>query len=200
MPRYTIITPTVLRPSLIRTCESVNKQTCTDWEHIVMVDREGDVPEEIIHPQRKILYCPVTHNNYGNTCRWSAYEHATGDYLYYLDDDNYFMDDTVLETLKIVTGDWAIFPIFKPTAGGMHLFCPPLRGLSDGGSMTVKREFGRWLNLPTLDDTGKSINYDADGQLIDLLRASHPYQTIFCRPLMFYGGVPKNESGEQISL
>src|ERR1700677_1888333 len=109
MPRYTIIAPTILRRSWIRTCESVNKQTCTDWEHIVMVDCEGDIPAEIVHPQRKILYCKTNHNNYGNTCRWNACEHATGDYLYYLDDDNYFMDDNVLETLKIVTGDWAIF-------------------------------------------------------------------------------------------
>ena len=38
MPRYSIITPTVLRPQLLKLVESINAQTCNDWEHLIAVD------------------------------------------------------------------------------------------------------------------------------------------------------------------
>ena len=176
MPRYSIITPTILRPSLVQTCESVDNQVCTDWEHIVAVDGiEESVPEEIIHDQRKIIYCTTPHKNWGNTCRHDAWKYATGEYVYYLDDDNILADDRVLEDLKIVKDDWAIFPIIKKKWGGMHFFCPPMRGFTDAGSILVKREIGRYPNSP---------DYDADGQLVEQLRATHPYRALLFRPLM----------------
>ena len=36
--RYTIITPTLLRDTLPRLCESIDRQTCSDWQHILAVD------------------------------------------------------------------------------------------------------------------------------------------------------------------
>ena len=88
----------------------------------------------------------------------------------------------LLEHLKVVDKPWAIFPILKPKWGGLHFFCPPMRGLSDGGSILVRRDIGRWPNVP---------EYDADGQMIDQLRTVHSYQALLMRPLMIYGSGPK---------
>ena len=196
-PRYSIITPTILRPSLLKTCESVNTQTCADWQHIVIIDGdfENTIPLEMHHPQRKFLRCERNHNNWGNTCRFNAWMHATGEYIYYLDDDNYLADDRVLETLKSVTADWAIFPILKTQWGGLHFFCPPLRGCSDGGSFIAKREIGRWPECPIMTNViDGRVGYDADGQLIEHLRRNYPYQAIMTRPLMVYtSGQPKTD-------
>ena len=37
--RYTIITPSLARPSLVKLCVSINNQTNKDWEHIVALDQ-----------------------------------------------------------------------------------------------------------------------------------------------------------------
>lgn len=172
--RYTVITPTILRPSLVTACESVNLQSCADWEHIVMVDRDGDAPAAIYHPQRRIIHCARDHKNYGNTCRHRAWEYATGDYILYLDDDNYFADNDVLESLKVTSKAWAIFPIVKMYYGGLYFHCPPMRGFTDAGQMLIRREIGRY---PDISD------YDADGQLAEKLR-QYPMDALLGRPLM----------------
>ena len=38
--RYTIITPSLARPSLVKLCVSIDNQTNKDWEHIVALDHE----------------------------------------------------------------------------------------------------------------------------------------------------------------
>src|SRR5208337_5229314 len=120
MAYFSIITPTIQRPSLLWTCDSVNAQTLTDWQHIVMVDQkivDNDLMEKIQHPQRIIVQCDQPHRNYGNTCRHHAWDYASGKYLLYLDDDNYLSSPNILESLfevlKNDNPDWAIFPIHR---------------------------------------------------------------------------------------
>ena len=89
--RFTIITPTLQRSSLVRACNSVDSQSYSDWQHLVMVDRaklDHALLAGIHHPQRSVIKCAVPHHNYGNTCRHNAWELATGDYCLMLDDDN----------------------------------------------------------------------------------------------------------------
>jgi glycosyltransferase involved in cell wall biosynthesis len=184
VPRYTIITPTILRGSLEKTCDSVNSQTCGDWEHIIVVDGpEQIIPYPINHHQRHFVWCDERHNDWGNTCRRNVWKNALGDYVYYLDDDNYLADDRVLEEFNTVTADWAIFPILKPHFGGMHFFCPPVVGGTDTGSFIVKREFAQWPE--TLPGTAAG----ADGRFAQKLKETHDYDILLTRPLMVYGGV-----------
>ena len=193
--RYTIITPTICRPTLARACQSVENQTCSDWEHIVMVDGvEGEDPE---HPQRKIIHCERNHNDVGNTCRRDAWAYASGDYLYYLDDDNYLSHRGVLEELKQVTLPWALLPIYRigrggtsrdfqsepvrnsPSGfGGHRLFrSPPHGGWVDTGSMLIRRDLGQWIARKT----------DTDAELAEKLRRGYPYQSMgHLRPVMIY--------------
>jgi hypothetical protein len=154
----------------------VNEQSCTDWEHLVIIDGLPDCqpPQELLHPQRQFLHCETPHKNWGNTCRHNAWLQARGDYVYYLDDDSYLADPDVLETLKQVTKPWAIFPIAKLWFGGLYFHCPPQCGFTDAGNMLIKRGIGQYLDVP---------NYEADGMLAEQLR-KYPMEALLVRPLL----------------
>lgn len=174
--RYTIITPTVLRHSLLRTCESVDQQACTDWQHLVMVDcdiTDNAILKHIAHPHRQIVQCLTAHHNGGNTCRHNAWDRALGEYLFYLDDDNWFTDDNILEDLKIVTTPWALFPILRH---GQRFFCdPPSPCYVDTGNVIARREIGLWPDIEA---------YCSDGVWVDGLK-QYPYQAFpDFRPIM----------------
>ena len=182
--RYSIITPTLGRESLRKTCASLESQTCTDWEHIVIVDSPGAIVPS--HPQRTVLRCDRRHYNYGNTCRHDAWTHAKGDYVYYLDDDNYLAHNYVLEALKAVTGDWAIFPILR--FGSRFFNDPPRVNHTDTGNFLVRREIGQWLNRPDGSTDGT-----VDGQFAESLAAKYPYQSLgSLRPVLV---MPESHGG-----
>jgi len=176
-PHFTIITPTVLRPSLLRACESVNTQTFTSWQHIILLDCEisDDLIGKIAHRQRQVYRCERPHQNWGHTCRHAAYGLVKGDFIYHLDDDNFFPDNKVLEDLKDVQAPWAIFPILR--YGEKFFNDPPGKRKTDTGSFIVKREYGKWIDSPA---------YDTDGDVVEQLLRNHPnYQSLpDMRPLM----------------
>jgi len=164
--RYTIITPTLGRESLVRTCESVDRQTTDDWQHIVVVDKKTD-PEilvQIYRSHRLIIHCGLPHGNFGNTCRHNAWEFAEGEYLLYLDDDNWLSDDHVLEDLNVVVTPWALFPILRH--GNRFFTDPPKCCHVDTANVVVSRDIGRWPDIP---------DYTADGQFVESL-LKYPYQ------------------------
>jgi glycosyltransferase involved in cell wall biosynthesis len=182
--RYSIVTPTLVRPTLVRTCESIDKQTNGDWEHIIMVDVPlvfNPEKQKIIDsisgdPRRKIFRCGAAHKNYGNTCRHNAFDKLKGDYILYLDCDDYLADDRVFETLEQVTKMWAIFPI---TRCGNLWFCDPPGMCKTGSGMFIYRRF-LGLKYPDTSD------YTADGALVEQLKA-FPYQSLgHERPLVVY--------------
>jgi glycosyltransferase involved in cell wall biosynthesis len=184
MPRYSIITPTLVRPTLKRLCDSIDAQTNQSWEHIIMVDvplvfdkNKSNIVESMSNdPRRKFFRCGQPHKNYGNTCRWNAFDKASGDYIIYLDDDDYLADDKVFETLEQVTKLWAIFPIMRC---GNLWFCDPPGMCKTGSGMFIYRRF---LGLKYPDND----HYCADGELCEQLKA-FPYQSLgHERPLMIY--------------
>lgn len=165
--RYSIITPTILRPSLIRLCQSIDHQTCTDWEHIIMVDwgEAPDILAQITHPARSIHHCPFPHRNFGNTCRHNAHPLSKGDYLYYLDDDNYLADDRALERLLAVTAQLALFPIL--INGQPFYHDPPKLWQVDNANMLRHRDLPPWPAIPL---------HDADGIYAQELAKRYPCQ------------------------
>jgi glycosyltransferase involved in cell wall biosynthesis len=180
--RYTIVTPTICRLSLVRLCESLDRQTNTDWEHLVVVDRPRatitKAEEEVINSiperaNRSLFYCDKTHKNYGHTCRHQAWDHVKGEYILYVDDDDYFADSAVLETLEHVTQSWAVFTVLRQ--GQRFLRLPPGRSRTGTGMFVHKKEIGRW---PDLD------SYEADGEFVDELTRRHSYQVLDSRPLV----------------
>lgn len=174
--RYSILTPTILRESLLKACESVNMQTSKDWEHLVMVDSElsTDLLVKIQHPHRKIIRCPHPHRDYGHGCTHFAWTLARGEYCYRLDDDNELADENVLKDLEQVTEDWAIFPILR--YGQRFFHDPPGNMKTDSGSFMVKRGSARWPN---------NSAYNADGLFVEELVKKFKYRALGdMRPLM----------------
>jgi O-antigen biosynthesis protein len=172
--KFTIFTPTILRQSLIKTCESVNKQTYKNWEHIVIVDTEisNNILAKIEHPQRKIIRCKTPHGGWGHQCTHEAYPLATGDWVYRLDDDNYLASDSALMTLSANLDEgysWAIFPILRYGVTFFH-DTPEFQKI-DTGSFIVKRQFAQWANSP---------RYEGDWETVKRLMDEHPrsYQVI----------------------
>lgn len=148
--RYSIITPTLNRPSLEACIESVKSQTHKDWEHIIEVDS------------------PRT-NNFGNTPRHRAWTRATGDYVIYLDDDNFFSRPNALADIDFCLmgdnyPDWAIFPILR--FGRPFCCLPPGNCRTDSANMVIKREIGQWPEGP---------EYTMDGLFCDQLKSKFAY-------------------------
>lgn len=154
-PLFSIITPTVQRESLLKTCQSLDEQRFQDWEHIVIIDsieRNSALVAQIEHPRRTILQCPTPHRNGGNTCRHLAWEYATGTLCYFLDDDNYLASPAVLEGVAeeamkpVFHSYWMLFPILRH--GSIFYFDPPKPCYFDTGNAVVRREIGCWPDIP----------------------------------------------------
>lgn len=151
--RYSILTASLLRPSLLKTCQSIDLQTNGDWEHLIAADCPK-LPNHIPMTEdsrRRVICCDMWHNNFGNSCRYNLWEHAKGDYILYCDDDNFYIGTEVFTALEEVTQAWAMF--------GMRYHgqdSPARRGVYDANTIMHKKEVGRY---PNVDD------YAADQQL-----------------------------------
>lgn len=172
--KFSIITPTILRPSLVACIESVTRQTHQDWEHLIRIDRNADAPSLPSADERRIYsLCMDEHHNFGNTCRHDVWVHATGDYLVMLDDDNVLAYPDVLRDLAtalefMAFPDWAIFPIMRH--GHRFFNDPPGLCMTDTANVVVKREIGRWPDMP---------DYTADGHWVEALKREHPNYASF---------------------
>lgn len=180
--RYSIITPTICRPSLLRLCRSIENQTQPDWEHLVVVDlprtsmtkdQQKVIASISSNGNRSYSYCTKKHNNYGHTCRHQIWERARGDYILYVDDDDYLADEDVLRTLDIVTEAWAVFPMLRH--GKIFFGLPPGTGNTGTGMFIHRKEIGRWPD---------SDSYEADGVFVEELVRKFRYQVVDSRPMV----------------
>lgn len=177
---FTIITPTLLRPSLIDTCRSIDSQNYQQWQHLVVVDipvahllpDHTRLIEHIRHPNREIYNCAVTHGNYGNTCRSEMFGLVRGDYVLYLDDDDVYLGEAFATLNREISNEvWGVFPIER--FGEVFMNLPPRTNFTSGIQFFAKALY------PWPDNNV----YTADGQLIDLLRERHSYLVINSPPL-----------------
>lgn len=194
--RYTIVTPTICRQTLLRLCGSIDRQTRSDWEHLVVIDmpreRMSKGQRQVLasisaRPNRSFFNCARKHNNYGHTCRHQVWEHAKGDYIFYIDDDDYLADNDALRALDSVTEPWAVFPILRH--GNVWLHLPPGLRKTGTGMFIHKREIGRWPD---------SDSYEADGSFIEELREKYQYQVVDSKPIIVQPkssyGIPNTEN------
>jgi hypothetical protein len=183
MLTFSVVTPTVLRESLLRTCASVDAQRCGRWQHLVMVDkpqglltdREAALLGQIVHLQREIRFCEPAHADYGNTCRSEAWKFARGTYMLYVDDDDFLLPDAIAtlhnelqrhQPLPI----WGVFPIER--FGQRFLIIPPGHSRTCSTQVFHQRLAGGCeLRFPIAE-------YCADGAFVDSLLARFPYVCI----------------------
>lgn len=164
--RFTLLTPTIGRESLVRCCRSVDEQTYPHWQHIVVFDAEdaAELPEELRRENRLVLASGGRNHDVGNRCRHLAYGSIEGDYVLHLDDDNYLLHPRVLEGLnRELRGEpWAVCPILR--FGEYFFHDPPGRRRTDQAQLVYRpRVRGRPARFPDVPD------YDADGQFCQWL-------------------------------
>lgn len=154
MLKFSIITPTVQRDSLVKNCQSIDEQHHLEWEHIVVID-SAELNDELIfslaHPKRKFIQCDKPHRNSGNTCRHNGWDHASGDYTYYLDDDNYLYSPNTLRIMSQALEEynrpaWGLFPILRH--GSIFFFDPPQPCYFDTGNAVVHNDYSQWPDIP----------------------------------------------------
>ena len=113
MPSFSIITPTISRPTLARALLSVARQIGPYDEHIVIGD--GPQPEAqkmaLEYRHTRYLQTPKT-GGFGATQRDAGVLDAVGDYLIFLDDDDVLVDGILSTAREIVAA----------TPGALFLF------------------------------------------------------------------------------
>lgn len=87
-PLVSVIVPTYNRPRMLeRALQSIAKQTFRDYE-ILVVNDGGEDMSKIVSEFRQAVYISHARNRGLPAARNTAIEHARGDYIAYLDDDD----------------------------------------------------------------------------------------------------------------
>lgn len=170
---FTVITPTLLRKSLVKACESIDNQN-SSVQHIVMVDKDESlltdsdkqILESIRNKHREIRFTgKITGiNDYGNNARNMAYQYVKGDYIFYLDDDDYYINrpfqSISLFILNNDNPDIVIFPIRR--YGDRFFNIPAGRTRTCSNQFCHKpyfaNTFWQWL---------AAVDYEADGIFLE---------------------------------
>jgi hypothetical protein len=180
--KFSIVTATIVRPTLERLCQSIDSQLYQNYEHVIVVD----IPfkeltkdqklrlEDIVRSgdNRVVSFCTKRHMNFGNTCRHLVSSKLKGEYVIIMDDDDHFADNEVLQTLSTVKAEWCVFPIMR--YGSPYLYLPP-GSCRTGNAMFMYRR--------TLADYPDTNIYESDGMLIEELKKKAPFEVLRCRPL-----------------
>lgn len=196
MPRFSIITPTLLRESLRQTCRSIDDQPFKDYEHIVCYDGDLNALDErktklvldISGINRVITSTGKRIRDFGNTPRHVGGEHATGDYLAYLDDDDYYLENALGKLDKALRAcgnpDFGVFSCHRHGLEFFHF--PPGCCMTTSCQWTHKRtikgerilwpvEFNDYLSdgmfLEKLKKVVAPVKLDTGGPIV---RVDHP--------------------------
>lgn len=184
--KFSIITPSLNRESLKRCCDSVDSQTYDSWEHLIAFD---GIPSNRIyqtHDKRKHLSFRQT-RQWGNYQRHSAWKYASGEFIWYVDDDNFLAHPDALKDIadnleSFNNPAWALFPIMRH--GSSFLMHPAGMCRTDTLNMIIKREYAQWPNTEARE---------ADGMLAEQLKAAYPYMAFpDCPPI---GIMEKSSNG-----
>jgi glycosyltransferase involved in cell wall biosynthesis len=195
--KLSIITPSINRSTLRRTVESIQCQTYDDWQYIIMLD---GIKGEVALPYSRnmtIINTPKTYNNYGNSLRHLAWEYVEGDYIMYIDDDDYYSNPNafadIAKELELLSPLVAFFP---GTKGGKRFFSK-----DPGLSRTMSNQFIH----KKYDHSGKAIiwpdtaidnqDYGLDGEFIQSLIDAYDWVNLEIPPAV---EVPHSNYGKFI--
>lgn len=95
MPFFSIVLPTYNRAHMLpKAIESVLSQTFNDWELIIVDDGSTDDTKKIVegYTDQRIKYI-YQDNQERSAARNNGIEHATGEYICFLDSDDYFLPE-----------------------------------------------------------------------------------------------------------
>ena len=96
-PFFSVVIPTYNRAHLIKeTIESVQKQTFSDWELIIVDDGSTDDTKSVVKSvdDKRIQYV-FQENAERSVARNNGFRHAKGQYICFLDSDDYYLGVTI---------------------------------------------------------------------------------------------------------
>lgn len=100
MPRVSVVLPTHNRPALLaEALASLQEQTITDWEAVV-VDDASTPPVSLSNPKLRIIRHDVSQG--GAAAKSTGIRHATGDVLAFLDDDDLYAPQYLERALEVL--------------------------------------------------------------------------------------------------
>lgn len=89
--------------TIAKSIESVINQTYKNWELIIVNDQSTDNTENVIKrylDDSRIIYVVNEKNMGAGYSRWNAFNYLTGDYIMFLDSDDYFNKDNVAKLVN----------------------------------------------------------------------------------------------------
>jgi glycosyltransferase involved in cell wall biosynthesis len=177
-PKISIITPTILEPTLARTCKSIDRQKYDSYEHLVVIDlpdtKITSIPLNLLSTKRRWFICDKRHGAVGNFCRNWIFPHIAGDWVFYCDSDDYFLDVALATVVDAIDSqgdkiDWGVFPI--RFLGQRYLNVPPGIERSNICQM-FHRKYIKGIPIQYIANR----HYTADGEMMeDLKRLADPY-------------------------
>lgn len=143
MSFVTFIIPTLNRPTLVRSLESLLKQTDPDWNAVVECDGVDEFSIPVKDDRIAYVHIPVARSPIGNGgyTRNSAMRFCSGKWTAFLDDDD-TVDSKYVEWLKAESEEFDLIVFRMRFAEGLVL--PPgqeLIGGQVGISFAIRREF-----------------------------------------------------------
>lgn len=103
MAKVSVIIPTYNRGSLIsRAVESVLAQTFTDYELIVVDDGSTDQTQQVLAKFKKRIRYIFQENSGVSAARNHGIREATGEYIAFLDSDDYWIPDKLSQQVKVL--------------------------------------------------------------------------------------------------
>lgn len=115
-PFFSIIIPTYQRPEYLkRAISSVLDQTFKQWEVIIVVDGACEASQMVVkaYTNDKISYIVLQDQKRQGYCRNIGIDQADGQYICFLDDDDYYLNDHLEHLSKGIQKSTAKVAVFK---------------------------------------------------------------------------------------
>jgi glycosyltransferase involved in cell wall biosynthesis len=178
--KLSIITPTIGRTTLARTCKAIDEQGYEDWEHIIIYDglssdqQFGQLIAQYANAKRVVTATESRCNDFGHTPRQIAWDYVAGEYIGYIDDDDYYLPgafERIAEKLAMAQPDLLIFPADR--MGQRFMNIPP------GHARTVSCQYFH----KKIAKNGEPIRfsggqYGHDGEWIEEVIAKHGFSWV----------------------
>lgn len=182
---FSIIIPTIFRDTLQRTLDSIEIQSHPDYEVIVIYDgvetpELKTVAEGYETDKVKVHFTGEKSGDWGHTPRKIAWDLVTGDYILYMDDDDWFINDTMAVIAKEL-GDkrpeWGVFPALR--MGEIFHNLPP------AASMTTSiQHFHKKFDSEGNEIRWMSGWYGKDGEWIEEMKKKYEPYILDTEPLV----------------
>lgn len=133
-PLVSVVIPTYKRPQLLpRAINAVQRQTYKNLEILVVDDGSQDQTEQVVRSiaDARIRYVPHPVNRGLPAARNTGVDHARGEYIAFLDDDDDWRDDKLEKQLRAIGGHGAVLSMAVANGRPLRIHRKPTVSLDD---------------------------------------------------------------------